>query len=193
VSSSTPDPNSANNSSGAITTTVQSQADLAITKSDTPDPIVRGNTITYTVAFQNNGPSNSVTTQVIDTLPPGFVASSATSTVGSCSGVGTNTVTCNLGTLGAPNQCTAAVATSGTITITTQVPFGLPPNAVVTNSATVSGGDCLPDPAPTNNSASASTGTFRQAPTLGGVALVVLGILLAVAGVRLRTRGRLFR
>jgi uncharacterized repeat protein (TIGR01451 family) len=193
VSSSTPDPISANNSSGAITTTVQSQADLSITKSDTPDPIVRGNTITYTVAFQNNGPSNSATTQVIDTLPPGFVASSATSTVGSCSGVGTNTVTCNVGTLGAANQCMDPIATSGTITITTQVPFGLPPNAVVTNSATISGGDCLPDPAPANNSASASTGTFRQAPTLGGVALVVLGILLAVAGVRLRTRGRLFR
>src|SRR4029434_7231081 len=56
ASSSTPDATSGNNT-GTTTTTVSSQADLAVTKSDSPDPVTAGSNLTYTINFVNNGPS----------------------------------------------------------------------------------------------------------------------------------------
>src|SRR5262249_21336104 len=50
------DPNSANNSSTANTTATGS-ADLAVTKTGLPNPVVVGNNITFTITVTNNGPS----------------------------------------------------------------------------------------------------------------------------------------
>ena len=54
----TTDPTPGNNT-GTTTTTVQTQADLAVTKSDSPDPVVAGVNLTYTINFVNNGPSDA--------------------------------------------------------------------------------------------------------------------------------------
>src|SRR4029078_1022137 len=59
VSSSTSgsvDPVSSNNSSTA-TTTVDTRADLTVTKSDAPDPVIAGEALTYTITVKNEGPS----------------------------------------------------------------------------------------------------------------------------------------
>ncbi len=131
-------------------TTVKTQADLAISSSVSPSPVNAGDNVVYTLTVSNNGPSNSAATIVTDTLPPGFIVVSAVSTLGSCSGVGTGTVNCNLGILGAANQCATAAPVSATITIVAHVPAVTPPG-IFGNQASVAGGNCLPDPAAPNN------------------------------------------
>jgi uncharacterized repeat protein (TIGR01451 family) len=74
--------------------TVSTEADLAITKIDDPDPVVAGGTLTYTIQVVNNGPSDAQNVVVADTLDAEttFVAApGCTETAG--------TVTCNLGTV----------------------------------------------------------------------------------------------
>jgi len=53
-----------------ITTPVQTRADLAVTKSDDPDPVIVGTLLTYTLLVTNNGPSVARNAVVTDTLPP---------------------------------------------------------------------------------------------------------------------------
>jgi uncharacterized repeat protein (TIGR01451 family)/fimbrial isopeptide formation D2 family protein len=53
-----------------ITTPVQTRADLAVTKSDDPDPVIVGTLLTYTLLVTNNGPSVARNAAVTDTLPP---------------------------------------------------------------------------------------------------------------------------
>jgi hypothetical protein len=66
------------------------------------------------------------------------------------------TVTANVGVLGAANQCTTTLPTSGTITIVAKVPPKYP-NVFVTNTATITSGNCLADPDLTNNTATTVT------------------------------------
>ena len=68
AASTTGDPTPANNT-GTATTTVQTQADLAVTKTDSPDPVTAGNNLTYTINFTNNGPSNAQNVTVTDAVP----------------------------------------------------------------------------------------------------------------------------
>jgi uncharacterized repeat protein (TIGR01451 family)/fimbrial isopeptide formation D2 family protein len=53
-----------------VTTPVQTRADLAVTKSDDPDPVIVGTLLTYTLLVTNNGPSVARNAVVTDTLPP---------------------------------------------------------------------------------------------------------------------------
>ena len=73
----TPDPNAANDSF-ALDTTVEAAASLALTKSDDPDPVVAGGTLTYGLSVLNNGPSVAGGTMVYDLLPDGATFQSAT-------------------------------------------------------------------------------------------------------------------
>jgi len=54
------------------TTRVNRQADLYIEKSDTPDPVLAGSEVTYTITFGNTGSSTATSVSVIDTLPAGL-------------------------------------------------------------------------------------------------------------------------
>ena len=45
--------------------------DLSIAKVDSPDPVVQGSSLTYTVTVTNNGPSNATGVVMTDTLPAG--------------------------------------------------------------------------------------------------------------------------
>src|SRR5947208_4972380 len=70
VSSDTPDSNSANNSSTTNTNVVAAgSADLAITKSDSPDPVGIGKDLSYTIVVTNNGPAAAANLSVTDSLP----------------------------------------------------------------------------------------------------------------------------
>ncbi len=56
--------------SGApITTTVVSSPVLSISKTDSPDPVPTGGTITYTLNFQNTGNANATSVVISDTIP----------------------------------------------------------------------------------------------------------------------------
>jgi uncharacterized repeat protein (TIGR01451 family) len=118
-------------------------ADLAVTKTDSPDPVAVGSTLTYTVNVTNNGPADATGVTLTDTLPAGVTFVSATPSQGSCTHSG-GTVTCPLGTLA--NGAMASV----TITVTPTA------TGILTNTASVT--SATPDPQADNNSASASTG-----------------------------------
>jgi len=141
VTSSAIDTNLANNSASA-TTTVNPVADLAVTKSDSPDPVLVGQELTYTVGVQNNGPSAAPGVSLSDTLPAGVTFTSATPSQGTCS-QSAGTVTCPLGTIA--NGASASVQIKVTPTTT----------GSITNQASVS--SAVSDPVPANNTASAAT------------------------------------
>ena len=97
ISTTTTEPNTANNTatlSGAI---VPAGADLSIAKDKSPNPVVEGTSITNTITVLNNGPDATTgTITVVDTLSAEtFVSSSGTNW--SCNATGTapaETVTC---------------------------------------------------------------------------------------------------
>jgi uncharacterized repeat protein (TIGR01451 family) len=49
-------------------TTVETEADLGISKTDDPDPVIAGTALTYTVQVTNNGPSAAQNAVIVDTL-----------------------------------------------------------------------------------------------------------------------------
>lgn len=87
--------------------------DLELTQSDSVDPVIGGNTLTYTLSITNNGPASATNVTVLDALPAGVSLLSATGSQGSgCSG--STTATCDLGSL--------AVGGSATVTVVVAVP-----------------------------------------------------------------------
>ena len=58
VSATTADPVLVNNSASA-TTTVDPVADLSLTKTDSPDPVLSGQQLTYTLTVHNGGPASA--------------------------------------------------------------------------------------------------------------------------------------
>ncbi|MGH2595871.1 MAG: DUF7507 domain-containing protein [Actinomycetota bacterium] len=141
TSSSVPDPNAANDSATDVDA-LSSSADLSIVKTDAPDPVTVGGTLTYTLVVTNNGPADATGVTVTDTLPAGVTFGTATPTQGSCA-QGAGIVTCPLGTV-----LTLATATI-TITVTPTVPGS------ISNTATVSATTL--DPIPANNSDTEAT------------------------------------
>ncbi|MBK9654839.1 MAG: IPTL-CTERM sorting domain-containing protein [Rhodanobacteraceae bacterium] len=145
ASSLTPDPAAGNNTATA-TTVVQVQADLAITLTDAPDPVVAGTQLTYTAVVSNAGPSDA--TAVVVTLPTpsntSFVSGSVTGG-GACAG---SPVVCTVTGSMAPGA-------SRTTSIVMLVAASAPEASVINATATVTSGS--PDPNAGNNSASTTT------------------------------------
>jgi uncharacterized repeat protein (TIGR01451 family) len=129
----------ANSNSSTATVTIgnSSSADMAIVKTASPNPVLEGDILTYTLAVTNNGPASATTVIVTDTLPSVMTYLASTTTTGTCSEAG-GSVTCQLGT----------IANAGTATITITVVAGTP--GVVSNTATVTADQI--DPTPANNS-----------------------------------------
>lgn len=67
-SSSTPDPNLANNSSSA-TRLVGERADISVLKVANPNVFYQGEVVQYLISYQNIGPSNSYNVLIEDNLP----------------------------------------------------------------------------------------------------------------------------
>ena len=63
-------------------------ADLAVTKTGLPDPVLVGSNLTYTVTVTNNGPNNASNVMVTDTLPANVTFVSATPSQGTCAQIG---------------------------------------------------------------------------------------------------------
>jgi uncharacterized repeat protein (TIGR01451 family) len=110
------------------------QADLEISKADSPDPVTVGDNLTYTITVTNRGPDAATNVVVTDTLPSGVTFVSASSGCVHAAGV----VTCNLGNIPA----------GGFVTITIVVTVTAP--GTISNTATVTS-DTL-DPNTANNS-----------------------------------------
>src|SRR5207245_1731944 len=58
----------ATNNTSTATDRVVGNADLAVTKTHTPDPVTPGTIVTYTITATNNGPSDATSVLVSDTI-----------------------------------------------------------------------------------------------------------------------------
>jgi uncharacterized repeat protein (TIGR01451 family) len=110
------EPTAASNSSSSITiphittlptitihppTTAVVRTDLAISKSDSPDPVLVGQALTYRLDITGSGNTPGLgNATVTDALPAGVSFQSASTTQGSCTAAG-GTVTCALGSVAA--------------------------------------------------------------------------------------------
>jgi uncharacterized repeat protein (TIGR01451 family) len=106
-SASTTDPDTTNNSATA-STPVRSTADLAISNSDSPDPVSAGGDITYTLTVTNNGPDPVPNATITDDVPDGTTFVSTSSPAGgSCAEPdpgGGGTVECSVPPLASGNS-----------------------------------------------------------------------------------------
>ena len=57
------------NNSVTVDTTVEFDADLQVTKSDSDDPVMEEDTFDYTVTVTNNGPSGAESVSLTDEIP----------------------------------------------------------------------------------------------------------------------------
>jgi uncharacterized repeat protein (TIGR01451 family) len=140
---------STNNNTATVSIAVTSgaQADLSVTNAGSTNPVIAGNSITYTQTVTNAGPAAATTPKVVETLPTGTTATSLTGPAGWA---------CNLGTL----TCTdggnlAANTTTTAFTLVVSVPATIASGTVLTETATVS--STTGDSNGGNNAATVST------------------------------------
>jgi uncharacterized repeat protein (TIGR01451 family) len=134
------DPNTADNSASA-TTTVNPTADLAVTKSDSPDPVVVSTNLTYNVTVVNNGPSAATAVVLTDTLPGTVTYVSATPSQGGPCTQAAGVVTCPLGAINNGANATVAIVvtapnTPGNISNTASATSGVTDPTAANNTAT---------------------------------------------------------
>jgi uncharacterized repeat protein (TIGR01451 family) len=115
--------------------------DLSITKSDSPDPVVQGNNLTYTIQVQNHGPNDASAVSISDNLPSQVDYQSSSTTAGTCQRTG-STVNCTLGPV-----------TNG-VTVTVTIVVKAKHTGAISNTAALTSVD---DNTPNNNSATATT------------------------------------
>jgi uncharacterized repeat protein (TIGR01451 family) len=124
--------------------TALAPSDLSLTKSDSPDPVIEGNQLTFAIEVRNDGPDPATNVTVADDLASSdFDLVSTTPSQGNCTTEGGQKVSCDLGTLS--SGATATV----TIVVTAKKP------GTVTNTASVTSE--VADPQPANNTATSTT------------------------------------
>jgi len=123
-------------------------ADLALTKTDSPDPVVAGEALTYTLIVVNNGPWEATGIVLTDTLPAGVTFVSATPGAPTCTESGGDVI-CNLGSLSSTSAMTV------TIVVTPNVA------GTIVNFAVVAADEYDPDP---SNDADSIDTTVTTAP-----------------------------
>ncbi len=157
VSADETDPTPGNDTNDSGTSDVDREADLGLTKTKDPDPVLAGNDLTYTIVITNNGPSDATNVQVTDTLPAGVTFGSANTTAGTC-GEAAGTVTCDIG-----NLADGAIATS---TIVVNVPASTADSGTIAaNSASVTATET--DPTPGNDTNDSGTSDVDREADLG--------------------------
>ena len=142
VTTSTSDPNPDDDTASALVNVVSPTADLAIGLFDSPDPLLLGNYLTYTITVSNSGPATATGLVVVDTLPPAVNFISALP-MNNYTVVGQLVTFTNLGNLGSGAQTN--------VTITVQ------PTTAGTITDTASCYSSVVDPLKANNSASVKT------------------------------------
>jgi len=103
VGSSTSDDDPLDNSTSLVTT-VEAEADLAIQKSDNPDPVFPTDLLTYTLTIDNNGPSDALDVNLTDNLPQGVGFVSVTPGSPTCARQPPRTITCEFDSLAAGSR-----------------------------------------------------------------------------------------
>jgi len=131
-------------------------ADLSVTKSDAPDPVIAGTNLVYTVTVTNAGPDAAANPSWSDTLPAGTTFVSLVTPGGwSCTtpAVGSGgTVSCSTASLGVG---------SAVFTLTVQVDVAFGAGVLVSNTAATTSATADVDLA--NNTATSSTTVLSPA------------------------------
>jgi uncharacterized repeat protein (TIGR01451 family) len=130
-----------------------SRVDLSVAGVDSPDPVIVGNNVAYTITVTNRGFVGATGVALTDHLPASVNFVSATPSQGSCTG--TTTVSCSLGSL--------AKNASATVTIL----VGTTAIGSITNTASVTANEA--DLNAANNSASQTT-SVAAPPLVVGLA-----------------------
>jgi uncharacterized repeat protein (TIGR01451 family) len=153
VGSAVADPNNGNNSVNVSTAYEVADADLSITASDAPDPVVPGNNVTFTIGIANGGPDAATSATVTIPLDSRFRYVSLSSLAG---------FNCTTPAAGASGTITCTNPSSvnggaGTLTLVVQVDPSLlsGPSGSIQQNFTI--GSSTHDPAPLNNSAQTTT------------------------------------
>jgi uncharacterized repeat protein (TIGR01451 family) len=154
VKTTSSDSNSSNDLDTGVVHFVPS-ADLSLTKTATPNPVVAGRQLTYTLTVHNNGPSLASSVRVSDLMPAQVTNLSWTSVGNSCNvgSPGTVPLTCDLGNLSAGATETVVVA----VTVKPDTAAG----TVLFNNGSVTA--FTTDLDISNNAASVSTTVVAQA------------------------------
>jgi uncharacterized repeat protein (TIGR01451 family) len=171
VSTTTTDPNSANNTQ-TVNGTINTQADLAVSNSG-PASVTAGTSATYTITLTNNGPSNSQGVVLSDMLPTGAVFVSITAGAGNPDGF---TFGQSGGTITETANTAVAAGHTDTFTLVVSAPSGLASGAGFSDTASVS--STTTDPVSNNNS-STVTGSIT---TSADVAVSATGPSSVTAG-----------
>jgi uncharacterized repeat protein (TIGR01451 family) len=166
VTASEPEVLFANNATTHATTSRRT-ADLALTKAG-PANVTPGNTITWTITIQNNGPNASAGATLSDTLPAGVTFQSASSGCANAAGV----VTCTLGTIASGSSAQVQIVALVSTPYTGATP--LVNAASVTTVTEV-------DPVPGNNTGTSTTPINTPSANLS---LVKTGPATGLAGAR---------
>jgi uncharacterized repeat protein (TIGR01451 family) len=160
MSSCTTDSVPGNNSATAETTTVNSGADLSVTKTG-PAEQGAGLDISYTITVANPGPSDADSVVLSDTIPANTTFRSFTQTTGPtfvCNtpiAGGTGTVSCSIASL--------AVDATATFTLVVNVNSNVVEGTTISNTASVS--STTGDPNQANNSSTVTTQIVAGNPT----------------------------
>jgi uncharacterized repeat protein (TIGR01451 family) len=148
------DNNSANNSATATTTT-EASADLEVTsQTDTPDPVIAGENITYTITVLNNGPSDAQTVTVTDALPANTTFVSAAIATGTGWTIPSPPAVGGTGNV-VFSKSTVAAAETASFTVVVKVNANTPAATIISNDAVAA--SATTDPAPGNNTDTATT------------------------------------
>ncbi len=109
-----------------LTTPTETSANVAITKTDDPDPVIPGTALVYTLRYINEGPSDAADVVISDWLPPevDFVSATPAPTGGP------NPLVWQLGTLPAGAQGTIMV----TVTVRPEVRWPFTNTAIITTT-----------------------------------------------------------
>ena len=145
----TSDPNLSNNSATVQTTVgLATTTDLSITNTASPNPVIAGNNLTYTVVVKNNGAAAASTVAFSEAIPANttYVSATPSPAAGWTCSVASGTLTCS--------NPTVAAAASITFTVVVTVNAGTASGTVITDTANVS--STTTDPNPNNNSATAT-------------------------------------
>jgi uncharacterized repeat protein (TIGR01451 family) len=143
VTSSTGDPNGANNSATATdVVALSTQADLITTNAASPTSVAAGSNVTYTQSVTNNGPAAATAPTFTQATPPNTVFESMTPPAGwTCSGVavgGTGTITCTDGS-------TLAANATANYTLILQVNAGTASGTTIAETATANATNLVPN------------------------------------------------
>ena len=162
------------NNSATATTTVNTSADMIVSKFAGPGPVPAGGDLTYTITVSNNGPSDGQSIILSDTVPVGTTFVSFTAPAGWATTTppvgGTGTVTSTISSF-------AGGSPAAVFTLVVHVPPATPPGSLISNTAIVS--SATADPNPSNNNSTVVSSVTAASGTVPALSPLMLALLAA--------------